>query len=144
MPAVLTITRTFAAPRERVWEMWTRPEHFAAWFGTQQITVPLESVTMDVRVGGRWTATMELPDGMTILWDGEYTEVDPPSHLALTMNDDPRRDAGLPVVVEFLAVDGGTQMTLTQSTPEFSDEQHAATIVGYTAFFDDLEALLPE
>ena len=28
-----TITRVVDAPRELVWQCWTRPEHFAVWFG---------------------------------------------------------------------------------------------------------------
>jgi uncharacterized protein YndB with AHSA1/START domain len=32
----ITITRVFAAPRERVWKEWTEPERFADRFGGSQ------------------------------------------------------------------------------------------------------------
>lgn len=138
----LTITRTFAAPRELVWAAWTRPEHFSVWFGTEALAVPLETLSMDVRVGGAWQAVMHLPDGGTIDWHGEYTEVDPPSRLALTMSDMAGSDAYEPVTVDLVEVDGGTEMTLTQTGGHLTKEQYAQTVIGYNGFFDDMEKLL--
>lgn len=138
----LTITRTFAAPPELVYEAWTRPEHFSVWFGTEDVDVPLDSLSMDVRVGGSWTAVMLLPDGNRINWAGEYTEVDPPRRLALTMTDDPSQPAGDPITVDFRAVDGGTEMTLVQPRHGMTDEQLEQTVLGYNGFFDAMEKLL--
>ena len=59
----IVITRTFDAPPELVWAAWTTPEQFAVWFGGDQVEVPLDSVSMDVRPGGTWSARMLLPDG---------------------------------------------------------------------------------
>jgi uncharacterized protein YndB with AHSA1/START domain len=47
----LTISRVFNAPRDLVWRAFTEPEHLAAFWGGPGITVPVESVTMDVRRG---------------------------------------------------------------------------------------------
>ncbi|NKX54867.1 SRPBCC family protein [Arthrobacter mobilis] len=143
MPNALTITRNFQAPVEQVWEAWTRPELFAAWFGTEAVEVPLETVSLDVRPGGAWAAEMRLPDGNSINWTGEYTEVDPPRRLALTMNDDPAAPADpSPVVVELRQAGGGTEMTLTQPRGDFTDEQLEQTRAGYGGFFDAMEKLL--
>jgi uncharacterized protein YndB with AHSA1/START domain len=142
MSDVLTVTRTFRAPRELVYEAWTKPEHFAVWFGTDAVDVPLDTISLDVRVGGAWKATMKLPDGNQIHWVGEYTEVDPPERLSFTMTDDPANPAGEPVVVTFAEVAGGTEMTLTQPTHDFGQEQIDATIEGYNGFFDVMEKLL--
>ena len=54
----VTITRVFDAPREEVWKEWTEPERFADWFGGAEAEVPVSTVTMDVREGGAWRATM--------------------------------------------------------------------------------------
>ena len=35
-----TLTRVFAAPRERVWREWTEPAAFADWFGAPTSEVP--------------------------------------------------------------------------------------------------------
>ncbi|MGL4257185.1 SRPBCC domain-containing protein [Microbacterium sp.] len=142
MTEYFSITRTLRAPRELVFEAITRPEHFAVWFGTAAVEVPQESLTMDVRPGGAFRAVMVLPDGNRIDWAGEYQVVQPPSHLAMTLTDQPGDDAGLPVLFDLEEVDGGTQLTIRQDRSDFSDEQVAATIEGYNAFVDDIERVL--
>lgn len=142
MTEYFTITRTLSAPRELVFEAITRPEHFAVWFGTAAVEVPQESLTMDVRPGGAFRAVMVLPDGNRIDWAGEYKVVDPPSHLAMTLTDQPGDDAGLPVLFDLAEVDGGTRLTISQDRSDFTDEQVAATIAGYNAFVDDIERVL--
>ena len=90
-----TLTRVFDAPRDRVWKEWTEPERFADWFGGTDLPVPLSSVSMDVRPGGRWRLTMLVPRGREIHWEGEYREVAEPERLVFTVTDrpgDPRRD----------------------------------------------------
>jgi uncharacterized protein YndB with AHSA1/START domain len=133
-----TVTRTFAAPRELVWEAWTRPEHFAVWFGTEAVEIPQDTVTMDVRVGGQLAATMLIPDGPRIDWEGQYTEVIHPERLAFTLTDTPGEDPGAPILVTFIEVVNGTEVSLTQARGEFTDEQVQATIDGYNAFYDSL------
>lgn len=44
----LTVYRVVDAPRELVWRAFTEPEHLAAFWGGPGITVPVESVTMDL------------------------------------------------------------------------------------------------
>lgn len=138
----ITVTRTFAAPRERVFAAWTDPADFSVWFGSSQVNVPRDSLVLDVRPGGSWHAVMELPDGNTINWEGRYTEVTPPERLCLTMTDRPGTDPGAPISVTFADVDGRTQMTLVQEAPDFSEDQREQTAAGYQAFFDDMEALV--
>jgi len=85
---------------------------------------------------------MQLPDGSLKYWLGEYTEVDGPSRLALTISDEPSEPAGDAVTVDITAVENGTEMTMVQSAEGFDDAGKAAVIAGYTAFFDDMEKLL--
>ncbi|MEU1970317.1 SRPBCC domain-containing protein [Microbacterium sp. NPDC019599] len=138
MADYFTITRDLAAPPALVFDCLTKPEHFAVWFGTAAVEVPQDSLTMDVRPGGDFRAVMLLPDGNRIEWAGEYVEVDPPSHLAMTLTDNPGEYAGLPVLFDLEEVDGGTRLTIKQDRADFSDEQVAATIAGYNAFVDDI------
>ena len=142
MADYFTITRTLSAPRELVFDALTMPEHFAVWFGTAAVEVPLESLSMDVRVGGTLAAVMLLPDGNSIQWAGEYTEVDPPSRLAMMLTDNPAAYAGLPVLFDLAEVDGGTRLTISQDRADFTDEQVAATIAGYNAFVDTMADVL--
>ena len=72
----LVIERSFDAPVELLWQLWTDPEHFRAWYGPQGATIPV--ATMDVRVGGTRLLCMEmvLPSGPMQMWfAGEYLEV---------------------------------------------------------------------
>lgn len=142
MTSSFTITRTLAAQPESVWEVWTQPVYFAQWFGTEAVEVPLDTVTLDVRVGGRLAAVMLIPGGPRIDWEGEYREVDRPNRLAFTLSDRPGEYAGVPIVVTFEAVPGGTQTSITQDRGEFSDEQVQATVDGYNSFFDSMEKVL--
>lgn len=142
MTEYFTVTRTLRAPRELVFEALTKPEHFAVWFGTAAVEVPQESLTMDVRPGGAFRAVMLLPDGNRIDWSGEYHVVEPPSHLAMTLTDQPGDDAGLPVLFDLEEAGDGTVLTIRQDRSDFTDEQVAATIAGYNAFIDDIEDVL--
>jgi uncharacterized protein YndB with AHSA1/START domain len=142
MTDAIVITRVFAAPPELVWAAWTTPEQFAVWFGGDQADVPLDSVSMDVRSGGTWSARMRLPDGGVMDWTGEYVEVEPPAHLALTMTDDASRPAREPIDVRLEETAGGTRMTMSQSGEHLVPEQIEATRAGWNGFFDVLERIL--
>ncbi len=84
----MTVTRVFDAPRELVWKAWTEPEQFASWFGTPPYTTPPATVTMDVRPGGKWAATMvHETDGTELPFRGEYREVVEPERLVMAFED---------------------------------------------------------
>lgn len=134
-----TVTRVIKAPRELVWDAWTLPEHFSKWFGTEAVEVPLDSVVMDVRPGGKLAATMVFDDGNRMEWFGEYRLVDRPNRLEYVMSDGAPIEGIDPVVTTFTEVEGGTEVTLFQPRYGFTDEQMAATVVGYNTFFDALE-----
>jgi uncharacterized protein YndB with AHSA1/START domain len=142
MTEYFTVTRTLQAPRELVFETLTKPEHFAVWFGTAAVEVPQDSLTMDVRPGGAFRAVMLLPDGHRIDWAGEYKAVEPPSHLAMTLTDQPGDDVGLPVLFDLEEDGGATVLTIRQDRSDFTVEQVAATIAGYNSFVDDIERVL--
>ena len=142
--AALTITRSFAAPREAVFDAWTNPEKFAVWFGTDGVDVPAETLSMDVRPGGSWKAVMKLPDDTSISWVGEYLEVDAPSHLVMTITDNPALDARGVITVDLAEVGGGTEMIMSQESPGFDQGQLDQTAIGYNAFFDVMGTLVAE
>jgi uncharacterized protein YndB with AHSA1/START domain len=81
----LRIERVLDANVSLVWQMWTEPEHFQAWYGPTGATIPVAS--MDVRVGGARLVCMEIqtPDGAMQMWfAGEYREVVPTKRLVYT------------------------------------------------------------
>lgn len=81
----VVIERTLDAPVELIWQLWTDPEHFAAWYGPDGATIPL--ARMDVRVGGTRLVGMQIdtPRGAMTMWfTGEYLEVVPNKRLVYT------------------------------------------------------------
>src|SRR5678816_2044021 len=58
----LLLTRLLNAPIDLVWEVWTKPEHIAQWWGPNGFTNTI--TTMDVHPGGEWDLIMHGPDGI--------------------------------------------------------------------------------
>jgi uncharacterized protein YndB with AHSA1/START domain len=117
----LVITREFDAPRELVWKAWTEPEQIKEWLGMGE-GLTIESVTMDVRVGGKFRLQQKMADGEFFTAAGTYLEVKAPERLVYTW--DWEKDGGDPefgelegdetqVTVEFGANGKRTQLVLT-------------------------------
>jgi uncharacterized protein YndB with AHSA1/START domain len=139
----ITIRRVFDAPREQVWKEWTEPERFADWFGGAEADVPTSTVSMDVREGGAWRATMFAgPNRREIQWKGEYREVLEPERLALTLTDEPDDpDPDLVTVTLTDLGDGRTEMLFTQ-TGRMTAAQYERAAQGWGGFFDRIAARL--
>jgi len=138
----ISITRVLAAPRERVWREWTEPERFADWFGGGDTQVPLASVSMDVRKGGAWRATMLVgPGRREIRWKGEYREVVAPERLVFTLSDRPDEVYALVTVVLTDLGDGHTEMRFSQRGGPPPDQWRRAK-EGWSSFFDRIQARL--
>ena len=133
----LSITRVFDAPRDRVWREWTDPEAFADWYGGAAAEVPVSSVSMDLREGGAWKATMFAgPERQQIDWRGEYREVVEPERLAFTVTDQPGDVFDLVTVVLTDLGDGRTEMLMEQSGGHMSPEGYERAKQGWGGFFD--------
>jgi uncharacterized protein YndB with AHSA1/START domain len=141
----ITITRVFEAPRERVWEEWTNPEGFADWFGGPEAEVPLSTVSMDVRPGGAWRATMFAgPNRREIQWTGEYREVVEPERLVLTFSDQPGEDEYELVTIVLTDLgDGRTEMHFQQHG-RMSAEQYGRAEQGWSTFLDRMAERLAD
>ena len=69
----ILITREFDAPRHLVYKAWTTPELVKrCWSGRQG---EMDSVEIDLRVGGRWRYVMTTGGGDEIAFNGEYREI---------------------------------------------------------------------
>lgn len=103
----IVITRTFDAPRELVFRVWTTPEHVRRWYGT------LTECTIDLRPGGAWRYVISEPDGGEHPFTGVYREVVPPERLVYTEAYDVEglRDHPALVTLSFDERDSRTTMT---------------------------------
>ena len=130
-----TTSRVFDAPRERVWREWTEPEAFADWFGGAAIEIPLSTVSIDLREGGRLRATM-LQGQLEIHWKGEFQEVVEPERLVFTLSDQPGEDRYELVIVDLRDLgDGRTEMRFEQRGHQAAAEYLRAQR-GWGRFFD--------
>ena len=125
------IERSFDAPLDLIWQMWTDPEHFAAWYGPDGATIRVAK--MDVRVGGTRLISMQVqtPNGAMQMWfAGEYREVVENERLVYTesISDENGNvlspaDLGMPaghprtteIRVELEDVGGRTRMVMTNA-----------------------------
>ena len=79
---VLRLSRSFAAPRERVFRAFTAPAQMVKWWGPKGWTVP--ACTLDARPGGDWHTVMRSPEGKDHVVSGVYRQVLPPERLVFT------------------------------------------------------------
>jgi len=96
MPAEFVMSRIFKAPRQRVWDAWTKPDQIARWFGPKGTTTT--AVTADIRPGGMLHSYMDIPGGTRIWAKFVYREVTPPSRLVWehSFSDEQANIAGSP------------------------------------------------
>lgn len=80
----LIIERVFDAPREMVFEAWTRPEHVTKWWGPKDFTLPF--CEMDFREGGSYRFCMRSPEKTDHWVWGEYRKIVKPEEIVLTWN----------------------------------------------------------
>lgn len=110
-----TLTRTFEAPVTTVWQAWTDPRHLTHWFHPAGFSTPLDSIHVDLRVGGRYRYTMiEDETGAAHPTGGEFLEVAPPSRLVFTWASPEAAPGASPVATVTLDGDGErTRMVFT-------------------------------
>jgi uncharacterized protein YndB with AHSA1/START domain len=76
----IVVERTYDAPRDLVYSMWTDPKHIVHWWGPAGFTNTVQE--MDVRPGGAWRHVMHGPDGVDYKNDATYKEVVRPELLS--------------------------------------------------------------
>jgi uncharacterized protein YndB with AHSA1/START domain len=136
-----TITRVLDAPRELVWQCWTRPEHFAVWFGGHDGV--MTDMVVDARPGGSWSGTMTVPGGHQIGWNGRFLEVDAPHRLVLAITDEPElREPYETYTVTLTEQDGKTELVVSQSGGNLTVEQYEQAKAGTAGFLDVMAELL--
>jgi uncharacterized protein YndB with AHSA1/START domain len=104
-PVMLNVETTVAAPVEKVWEYWSKPEHITRWNNASDDwhTPHAEN---DLRVGGKFVSRMESKDGsMGFDFNGVYDEVKTNELIAYTI------EGGRKVNISFSSNDNETKIT---------------------------------
>ena len=136
------VTRTFDAPREQVFQAWTDPDQIVEWWGPEHFHVPLDSVNVDLRQGGRYDLTMVDPGNNEYPVRQEILEVSTPELLVLRHEPVPEHGLleAIDTRVEFHEENGGTRVRVTGGP--YSAEMGPNAQQGWEQQFDKLERLL--
>ena len=153
------ISRTFDAPRDLVWKVFTEPEHMKQWWGPKGVTVIKSE--MDLRPGGSYHYAMRTPDGQTMWGKMVYREITPKSRIVFvnSFSDEAGGVTRHPMAptwpLEMLSVfsfeeqDGKTKFTVHWSPLNASEEErktfadgHASMNQGWSGTMDQLAAYL--
>ena len=156
-----SISRHFNAPREKMWDAWTRPEQIQQWFGPKGSASDL--IAFDFRPGGEWRGRMETADGHVMFSKFIFRDIDPPSRLTWIHGfaDEqgnrtrapfaPQFPLELLTTVRFAEDDGGTRIDLSWEPINATDEERdfftgmmASMTGGWTGTFDQLDAYMSE
>ena len=146
----ILITRTFAAPRAVVWQMWTKAEHLQHWWGPEGWTLPVCEI--DFRPGGSWFYCMQGPD-MQSCGKATYLEIEAPERIVYEdafTDADGNTLAEMPVghiTLKFVETDGQTTVFNTVRYPTKADRDAVIEMgmeAGIDQTFNRLEAYLAQ
>jgi uncharacterized protein YndB with AHSA1/START domain len=109
----IAMTRLFDAPRELVFDAWTKPELLKRWLGVMKgWTFPVCEV--DLRVGGKYRYVWRGPDGTDMGMGGVYKEIVRPERIVCTEKfDDPWYEGEALDTTVFVEKGGKTTVTTT-------------------------------
>lgn len=122
----LRLRRTYNAPTHRVFRAWIDVHDLINWF-TPDPDSPARVSDVEVRIGGGFKAEFG-PSGETPWIERvQYQEIDPPRRLVMLghMTRDGEHVAITRYAIDLVGVDGGTELTLTETgaTPEQLEER---------------------
>ena len=138
--AEFSITHTYAAAPERVFDAWLNPAT-ARLFLFATPTVEMIRAERDARVGGHFTFTDRRPDMGDVLHTGEYLEIDRPRRLVFTFGVPQFNPDMTTVELDFApAPGGGCELTLTQR--QVPDEWAERSKEGWTKIIASLAGAL--
>jgi uncharacterized protein YndB with AHSA1/START domain len=98
--SIVSLTREFAVPRERVFAAWTDAAQLERWFGPAGFT--LHSCEADPRPGGLFRLCLRSPHGKEYWVRGVYREVAAPERLVITCTAEDEN--GIPRLEETISV----------------------------------------
>lgn len=111
-----TITRTLNAPRAIVWRAISEPDHLVQWWGPRGYTNTVTAY--DFRVGGRWQIRTDIPNGPTVIFQGEFREIAAPERIVRTFGMQDMWEGRYAVETLTLTADG--PRTIYRATSRFA------------------------
>ena len=130
-PATITVQCVVKAPTEKVWEVWTKPEHIVRWaFASDDWEAP--AAENNLRTGGRFKTAMAAKDkSMGFDFTGVYTNVKEHELIEYDIDD------GRHVKVEFTELPEGVKITETFEPENENPEKMQRS--GWQAILDNFK-----
>lgn len=128
----ITVEAAVNAPAEKVWDMWTSPDHITHWvFASDDWHAP--RAENDIRTGGRFLTRMEAKDGSAGFdFTGVYTEVTPFTSIAYTIDD------GRTVSITFEKI-SDTETKVTETFEMESENSEELQRSGWQSILDNFK-----
>ena len=132
------VVRTFNAPRELVFQVWTDPTHLAKWWGPKGFTNTFHE--FDLRPGGEWRYTMHGPNGGNYENSSVFVEIVHPERIVIDHVSNPK----FRVIATFEEDEGKTKVTFRQVFPTAEDREKVKSfaVEGIRQGFDRLQERL--
>lgn len=139
----IAMTRVFDAPRELVFDAYTRPDLLQLWLGPPGWSLAVCEV--DLRVGGTYRFVWRGSDGTEMGLRGVYREIAPPERLVSTETfDDPWYPGEAVSALVLAEREGGTTLrnTILYESKEIRDGVFRSSMAhGVAAVYDRLAEL---
>jgi uncharacterized protein YndB with AHSA1/START domain len=134
----LVVRRTIRASAARIFDAWTQPEQLKIWWGPRPVTC--SGAEVDLRVGGRYRIANALPDGNTVIIEGEFRQIERPHLLVYTWRTAEGAGESSIVTVRFHARGAATEVVVIhENVPSAAvRDSHEQ---GWSGCLDGLEAL---
>lgn len=159
---IFVINRTFNAPKDTLFRMWTDPQHFSQWLAPANSS--LEFIESNIAIGKTTFYKMSNTSGLVIYGKMTYMKIEPPDFLEYSqffcdqkgnLSRHPLAPSWPEKMLTRVAFaeehDGQTRVTVTWLPQGKVTEEEMAAFVemragmtqGWTQSFDKLEAYLP-
>lgn len=139
----LAITRTFTAPRDRVFAAWTKPEIMRRWLGPGEMHVA--DIAFDATPGAPYRIAMLTPEGESFVVRGTVRDVRAPEALSMTWQwegDDGELE-GTETLLSLEFHDRGSETELVLRQENFVDaESRDRHNEGWNAVLDKLSGFV--
>lgn len=123
----LIVTRAFDAPARLVFDAWTKPELLKRWWAPRSFGITLTSCEIDLRAGGNYRLVFAATGGGEHVFFGTYKEVEPPTKLVWT---DEEQDGGEAVTSVTFSENQGKTIVVTRQVFASKEELDHALEMG--------------
>lgn len=133
----LVVTRVYDASPEKIWECFTDPNHLHKFFGPKGTRIPIETVTIDLEVGGEFSLKMiNEENGDEYPMTAEYVTIDAPNKIAF------RTTGGIEGQIELEDLGMGKTLLTWTTRTEMDEELRRNATIGTHSAVDNLGELL--